>query len=168
MLDPLTAISLASAIVQFVDFGSKVVRGAFEIYKSKDGRLKENAELEDSTSKINELNDKIILPTTDPVSNESDFEDGALTGLASTSKEVASELLSLLQDFKAARRSGSREKWESFRKAVSAQTLWNKNKIQHLESKLQKLQEEISRRLVVMMRHVLRSLYTSSTATDQQ
>ena len=155
MLDPLTAISLASAIVQFVDFGSKVIRGASEIYKSADGALRENAELEDSTTKINQLNDRILLPPTVTVSVEAIFEDEALTELASTSKVVAGELLSLLQDFRSVRRSGSHKRWESFRKAVSAQTPWNKDKIQRLESKLEGLQEKISRRLVFMMRHVL-------------
>jgi len=33
-MDPLTAISLASSIVQFVDFGSKLIGGAREIYCS--------------------------------------------------------------------------------------------------------------------------------------
>jgi hypothetical protein len=169
MLDPLTAISLASAIVQFVDFGSKVIGGASEIYKSADGALKENAELEDSTTKINQLNDRILLPPIVTASGEAISEDETvLTELASTSKVVAGELLSLLQDFRSVRRSGSHKKWESFRKAVSAQTPWNKDKIQRLESKLKVLQENISRHLVVIMRHVLRSFNMSSIGTDWQ
>lgn len=153
MLDPLTAISLASAIVQFVDFGSKVIDGASEIYRSVDGALKENVDLEESTNKINQLNDKILLPKAasgDVISED----DTKLTELASTAKEVAGELLNLLQSFKSVRRSGYHKKWESFRKAVSVQTPWNKEKIQRLERKLNGLQEDISRRLVIMMRHV--------------
>lgn len=167
MLDPLTAISLASAIAQFIDFGSKVIRGASEIYKSTDGVLNDNAELEDSTTKINQLNDRILLPPLITASNEPVSEDEmGLAELAWTSKAVARELLSLLQDFRSVRRSGSHKMWESFRKAVSAQTPWNKEKVQRLESKLRVLQDRISRQLVVIMRHVLRDLNISSTGTD--
>ena len=167
MLDPLTAISLASAIVQFVDFGSKVIGGASEIYKSADGAMKEYAELEDATAKIDQLNDRILLPSSFKDSGEVLSEHQAvLTELASASKVVAGELLSLLQDFRSVRVSGSHKRWESFRKALSAQTPWNKDKIQNLESKLKRLQEEISRRLIVMMRHVLRNLNMSSTGID--
>ena len=158
MLDPLTAISLASAIVQFVDFGSKVVRGACEIYNSTDGALQENADLEDKTLRISQLNDKILQPSNIASSSEAIFsEERKLDELASISKVVARELLSLLHDFRGVRRSGSHHKWQSFHKAVSAQTPWNKEKVQRLESKLKGLQEEISCYLVVMMRYVLRT-----------
>ena len=60
MLDPLTAIGLASAIVQFVDYGSKVIGMASEMYKSADGALKDNAELEDWTTKIDQSSDRIL------------------------------------------------------------------------------------------------------------
>lgn len=32
MLDPLTALSLAASVVQFVDFGGKIVSEAYQIY----------------------------------------------------------------------------------------------------------------------------------------
>lgn len=156
MLDPLTAIGLASAIVQFVACGCKVIGIASEMYKSADGALKDNAELEDWTTKIDILSDRILLPSTVTASGgEIADDEKALSELASTSKVAAGELLSLLQDLRSVR-SGSQKRWESLRKAVSAQSPWNKDKIQRLESKLKGLQEEISHRLVVMIRHVLK------------
>ena len=155
MLDPLTAIGLASAIVQFVACGSKVIGMASEIYKSADGTLKENVELENWTTKVDQLSDRILLPSTVTSSDEGISDDEKLlTELAKTSKGVAGELLSLLHDLRSVR-SGSHKKWESLRKAVSAQTPWNKDKIQRLESKLKGLREEISHRLIIMIRCVL-------------
>ena len=155
MLDPLTAIGLASAIVQFVAYGSKVIGMASEIYKSADGALKDNAALEDWTIKIDQSSDRILLPSTVTASGEGISDDEkVLTELASTSKVAAGDLLSLLHDLRGVR-SGSHKKWESLRKAVSAQSPWDKDKIQRLETKLKGLQEEISHRLVVMIRHVL-------------
>lgn len=46
MLDPLTALSVAGTIVQFVDFGTKPLSQANELYKSSVGTLKSNYELE--------------------------------------------------------------------------------------------------------------------------
>ncbi|KAF5964688.1 hypothetical protein FCOIX_13304 [Fusarium coicis] len=37
MLDPVTAIGLASSIVAFVDFSAKLVKGSIEIYQVSDG-----------------------------------------------------------------------------------------------------------------------------------
>ena len=152
MLDPLTAISLASAIVQFVDFGSKIVGGTVEIYKSVNGATKENAELEDITVNINQLNDKISMPTVAIAGEAISDDESILTGLALSSKAVAKDLLTLLRDLRGARGSGSHKVWESFRMAVTAQTPWNKEKIRGLERTLKEIQEAISHRLIVMMR----------------
>ena len=101
MLDPLTTFSLASAIVQFVDFGSKVARGAIEIYNSADGTLEENVELEDSTAKIKQLNERILShPIVKAAGGEISENEALLGDLASRSNVVAGELLSLLENFR--------------------------------------------------------------------
>lgn len=53
MLDPFTALSLAGNIVQFVDFSSKLVNEASEIYRS--GSTKANDELETVTNDLIDL-----------------------------------------------------------------------------------------------------------------
>lgn len=45
-MDPLTALGLASNIVQFVDFASKLISQSHEIYQSADGALEDNVALE--------------------------------------------------------------------------------------------------------------------------
>jgi hypothetical protein len=45
-MDPLTALSLAGTIVQFVDFGSRLFTDSREFYKSTTGTLKANEVLE--------------------------------------------------------------------------------------------------------------------------
>jgi hypothetical protein len=46
MLDPLTALSLAGNIVQFVDFSTKLLAKGHELYKSADGTSVGYSELE--------------------------------------------------------------------------------------------------------------------------
>ena len=51
MLDPLTAIGLASNIVQFVNFGSKVISTSLELYYFDDGILDLHSSNPESTTK---------------------------------------------------------------------------------------------------------------------
>jgi hypothetical protein len=43
-MDPLTALSVAAAVVQFVDYGTKVLSKAHGAYKAADGSFLENRE----------------------------------------------------------------------------------------------------------------------------
>jgi hypothetical protein len=42
-MDPLTALSVAACVVQFVDYGTKLLSKGRELYKSADGALWENS-----------------------------------------------------------------------------------------------------------------------------
>ena len=106
MLDPLTAIGLASAIVQFVDFGSKLIKGGSEIYKSVDGALAENSELEDITTKIHQLNGNILSPVSMNSGQLPTLDEEALTELAESCRTIAGELLFVLRDPKVIHLSG--------------------------------------------------------------
>ena len=157
MLDPLTAISLSSAVVSFVDFGSKVVSGTRDIYKSGKGTLQENDEIEIITTEVTRLNDRILscrpsLPSSLP--NDLSQNDESLRELAASCKIIADDLLDILQELKVRGSADRNRKWSSFRKAVASQTPWNKDKVQSLEKRLQRIHEQISRRLMVLMRWV--------------
>jgi hypothetical protein len=54
-MDPLSALSLAGNIVQFVDFGLKLLSGAVELYKSPSGTLAAHHELELVTTDLSAL-----------------------------------------------------------------------------------------------------------------
>ena len=154
MLDPLTAISLSGSILQFVDFGSKVISGSYEIYQSGKGALQENLEIENITKEVNRLNVKILSSETEPPSphlNALSQDDASLRKLAESCKLVADDLLDMLQELKARPSSGRSRKWTSFRAAVANQTPWNKDKVQNLEKRLHRIQEHIIRRLMFMM-----------------
>jgi hypothetical protein len=45
VLDALSVVSLAATIIQFVDFGSKIVSKGYHLYESTDGVLPEYARL---------------------------------------------------------------------------------------------------------------------------
>ena len=160
-MDPLTAISLASAIVQFVDFSSKLIAEGRQIYQSIEGASRANLRTEDITNHIDSLN-KHVLRTNrrysqTGVTSESET---ALRDLVTACRTVADDLLSLLNKLKVDKHTiGAQRKLETVRKAVLTQRSKNKDKIKNLEDQLDNIQKQINRRLVTMIRYVL--LYTT-------
>ena len=91
MLDPITAIGLASSIATFVDLASRLVVTTSELSKSADGVLSAHRELETVASHTRELSKKL---RSDRPQNQS------IQALAQMQDCAATELLSLLQDLK--------------------------------------------------------------------
>jgi hypothetical protein len=98
-MDPLSAIGLAGTIVQFVDFGTKIVVEGRELYKS--GSLKLNAQVEAVTKELLDfvakfkhsslLQDEARPPTENEL---------ALRKLCDQCNEVAQQLLERLAELK--------------------------------------------------------------------
>lgn len=61
MLDPLTALSLASSIVQFVDFGSKLLSRSIEISKSASGELEESRSIKDICLVLKDFCERLVV-----------------------------------------------------------------------------------------------------------
>ncbi len=148
MLDPLNAISLASSIVQFVQFGTQLVSEGLELYQSNDGALARNSELEAIVKDINQRSE-ILINTPQPSEDEI-----AMQKLAESSRKIADELLEQLSTL---RIPVSRKRLQSSRKALAA--AWKKDRITNLERRLSRLQNEINHRLVFMMRFFTHSIY---------
>lgn len=58
-MDPLTALSLAGNVIQFVDFGSKLLSQGYALYKSSRGRLDMDEEVKLITADLSGLIEKI-------------------------------------------------------------------------------------------------------------
>ncbi len=58
-IDPIIVLGIASNDVQFVDFGIKIVSKGREVYKSADGKLAENVDLEAVTRVFVLINAKL-------------------------------------------------------------------------------------------------------------
>ena len=141
MLDPINAISLASSIIQFVQFGTKLVSEGLELYQSNDGALARNSELEAIVKDINkgsEILSYVPQPSEDEV---------AIQRLAESSRKIADELLEQLSSLKTTE---SHKGLQSSRKALAA--AWKRDKIADLDRRLCRLQNQINQRLVFMMR----------------
>lgn len=106
-MDPLTALSVATSVVSFVDFGSKLLSKSRKLYKSSNGVLTEHVDLQlialDISTLVQGLRRKLPehRPLTKPSKGSATFEDdGALDEMCRRCVDIASELLVQLEKLK--------------------------------------------------------------------
>jgi hypothetical protein len=143
MLDPITAIGLASAIVQFVDFSTKLFHDAEEIYVSSAHTTKDNERLEAVVR--NMKNQYLTLSAQNP-SRQSKAE-RALCEIATECNSLSTEILKILQKVKP-------EKPNSFRSSFSAafKSKTHSGKIAHLKENLNSYQGQLASTLSLVTR----------------
>lgn len=93
MLDPVTAIGLASSIVAFVDFGAKLVKGSIEIYKASDGTLIENRGSQAIAVAMGRFATRLLIQQPSQLSDE----EKELSNLANECYRVCIKLIDLLE-----------------------------------------------------------------------
>jgi hypothetical protein len=110
---PLDAISLAAAILQFVDFGSKLMIESYNVYHSASGATEDADALTLATTTLQDLAYRLQIPkyaktTTDEL---------ALHNLARGCETLAQELLNILAELEVSPSSmGSTRTWETVKK----------------------------------------------------
>lgn len=97
-MDPVTCLGIASAIVQFVDFATKLVSEGEELYNSANGTSKENSELKNITLDLSSMSQKLSLPTRPGKRISKDEIE--FRKVAASCKDVADEFLGVLDSIK--------------------------------------------------------------------
>ena len=152
-MDPLSGLSLAGTIVQFVDFGLRVVSKGNQIYRSVDGALTENLDLEAITNDLIVIQTKLLCPR--PVSSPTPMpseEVEAFEKLGTASARAAEKLLERLNMAKA---QGRFRAWKSLRQALKS--VWSKGDIEEMANRLQWFRSELQLRLLVSLRWLRRT-----------
>jgi hypothetical protein len=144
----LAALGLAGNIIQFVDFGIKLLGNGRELYRSATGNTAEDLEIETVTGDLKILSQHLYKPL--QPNRIVSADEAALQNLAVECEKLATKLLSELDKLKV-KDEGSR-KWKSFKKALAR--VMKENEIQELEDRLARFQKQINQRLLHMMRSV--------------
>lgn len=140
-MDPLNAISLASSIVQFVDFSLELIRGAREIQTA--GDVKENKTLEAVTSEMKRLSLTLSSSSNSP---QSEDEKG-LCRLAEECKVLSDQILQLLKKIQP---KDPKSKYHSVRSALKNK-LHQKEKAD-LDNRLDRCRSQLGLQLNFLMR----------------
>jgi hypothetical protein len=141
-MEALAIIGLVGNIVQFVDFSGKLISKSTELYRSSEGALAENIDIEMATNHLVLLNSKLKDAA-------AATGDSALENLCKSCNTAAEKLLAALAKVKV---NGQQQKWKSMRKAL--RSVWSKEEIGELERRLSKFREELNLHIVVDLRCV--------------
>lgn len=145
-MEPLTALGLAANLIQFVDFASKLVTRARETYKSVDGALVENSELQAVTENLQTLTGRLHVSSKGQVNHFSSAEK-QLHDLCSGCRDATAQLLAALERLKT---KGNHNRWSSFRQAL--ESVWKESEIQSLATRLERFRRQIDTTLLVLLR----------------
>ena len=144
-LEGLAALSLAGNVIQFIDFGCRLFSKSRELYRSSDGDLAENVELEDIANSLITLSERLTDGSAQMSLQSEDHV--SLVSLTKNCTSVASELLRTLDELKVKE---PQKKWRSFR--VALKRIWSSKKIEDMSKRL----DTYSTQLNTCMGHLLR------------
>ena len=148
-MDPLTSLSLASNVIQIVDFSTQLVSKGYKIYKSADGTLAENVDAEAVTHSLKTLSGKLRGSIENNRSSELLSEDDQrLMKLCTNCQDLANELLTKFDRVKV---TGRNLKWKSARQALKSVS--KKDDLDQLVSRLQLYRSEIHLHITMSLRY---------------
>jgi hypothetical protein len=143
-MDPLTALSVAGTIVQFVDFSIKLLSTTRKLYRSDVGNLPDHEELEYVTTDLSRLAARLQQPP----EQEEGFQPSSpeLQEISGKCDEVARELLKRLEALKIEKNNAFR----SFR--VALQASWSKRDLNELVARLSTYRQSIQTHILADLR----------------
>ncbi|CAM1506089.1 Fc.00g057300.m01.CDS01 [Cosmosporella sp. VM-42] len=176
-MDPLSALGIAAAVVQFLDFGSKLVTKSTEIYNSAEGSLLENQNLEAIASNMLELSKQLEQKETKlenqlaaPL-DESELRSRRhrskewhkaqgdrvrsqrqMLSIAGGCKDSAIELLDAVERLKL---KGDNNRWTSFRQAWCA--VWRADKVDEMRIRLERFRDLLNTNLLASISEQVQS-----------
>jgi hypothetical protein len=148
-MDPLTALSVAACVVQFVDYGTKLLSKGRELYKSVDGALSENIDLEEASSRLKVLSSDLQKSLRGGDQGAVNKRDQALETICNGCIEVSEDLTVRLKKLML-HSDQKHRKWESFK--LTLKTVWSKEKIEETALKLAKLRSELDTHVILSIR----------------
>jgi hypothetical protein len=150
-LNPLSALSIAASIIQFVEFSSEVVSKGRGIYSSVDGALRENNEKETIATRLQCLAEGLKLPTRPDDGSVATEQEQALQDICTECISLSDELLLRLEKVKVPSWFEQR-KWKSCRQALKS--VWSKKKLDEAAARLLQLRHELDSHVLYYLRYV--------------
>ncbi|KAF2113604.1 hypothetical protein BDV96DRAFT_613546 [Lophiotrema nucula] len=147
-MDPISALGLASNIIQFVQFAGKLISESQEAYESIDGVSQRNANLEGIANDLLNLHQQLLKDASSrtPGAKLSAAE-AQLQSLAKESTQVAEKLIGIVQALKSSARN---KRWKSVRHAIASS--WKQSDIAALQARLGDIRQQLDTALLICLR----------------
>ncbi|KAF2801832.1 uncharacterized protein BDZ99DRAFT_552523 [Mytilinidion resinicola] len=149
-MEPLSALSLATSVVQFVDFSSKLISGSIEIYKSTSGQLEQHNDLKAVTKSLSRLTAKLEKSDFATI-EQSSTNTEEIVNLCKDCRQTAKELTDILLKLKLQKAT----KRESV--VVALKSIWGREKLEDLQHRLDGYRQQLVLLILVALREDLQS-----------
>ncbi len=146
-MEPFSALAVATSVVQFVDFGAKLITHAFEIHSSASGLPDEYADLDDLNKKMiatNEALDNSLQPS---ISRPLQPHEQELLSMCKQCQDISRQLSAALAKIQ---KSSGCKTWGSLRAAFAS--LLGQQKIQSLQARLESFRQQLMLNVLVTLR----------------
>jgi hypothetical protein len=150
MLDPLTAVGLVANVLQFVDFGIKVVSKGQEIYRSAEGLPLNYLDFKAISRDLGLLTGQIERSLNSASRSNLSPEDEELASLSKECYEIARELSEAVKPLSTRPVSGPGRVFKSARQGFKV--IWNKDKVDGIAERLRNYREALDTRILVSLR----------------
>ncbi|KAF2263129.1 hypothetical protein CC78DRAFT_497371 [Lojkania enalia] len=150
-MEPLSALAVATSVVQFVDFAGKLLSGSTRLYKSADGRFEDHADLHTITQTLSKLSGDLQRP---PKYDSPSQHIQELRDLCRDASLVAEELIEKLNSIKL-QSDKSRTRWRSGLQAL--RSLLVQERIDNLQERVNRFRQQLTLSLVVILREEMYS-----------
>jgi hypothetical protein len=145
-MDPVSALGVAAAVAQFLQFAGSLVSESQQIYA--EGALVDHIECENATRRLDSLVNEVRsslgdLDSLGKLSNDAE----ALRVICVRCSKLSDELIARLNELRV---DGKHRRWNSFRQALKS--VCNKDKIEGLAAKLTSCKEELNQHLIASIR----------------
>jgi hypothetical protein len=137
-IDPITALGLASNVVQVVDFAAKLIGESQKIYKSVSSASEDHIILDTVACDIHRLCDSITVP---------EGCSDTLKQLTDDTKRISQELLGVLEKLTV---KGQKTRWKSF--VVAVRGVLGQEEIDSLARRLSRLQGQLNTHIQALIR----------------
>ncbi|MCJ1344280.1 hypothetical protein MMC31_002483 [Peltigera leucophlebia] len=144
-MEPLSAVSLVGTVVQFLDFGIKLVAKTKEIYNSSEGAEIRTIELDAIAQNLVSLNRRVSIRSHKLCASGISEDERALEAITTQCNKIGEELIDALQKTKV---QGAHKRYKSVRQALKS--VLGPDKIQDLYDRLKQYREQIVVALLVI------------------
>ncbi|KAK3314886.1 hypothetical protein B0H66DRAFT_563874 [Apodospora peruviana] len=142
-MDPLSAVGLAAAIIQFIDFTSNLIEAANDIHHSELGTSLHNQNVELVVSEMKTLTLRLDTPRTGELTDD----EQALGRLAAECRILSAQILGQLDQTKS---KNPRSKRQTVWSAIKC--MWNEREVKELAKRLQNCRSQLELQLTYLIR----------------
>ncbi|EXJ58421.1 hypothetical protein A1O7_05846 [Cladophialophora yegresii CBS 114405] len=132
VLDPVSALSIAASVVQFIDFGTKLISKSRELARNSTGTLGEHGEMIAASNRLKDLDDGLLKSLSILTAEKKKLTEAetALRAVSQECRDMAAEFSQTLSEYSV---EPGQNAWKSFRKVFKA--VWDKEGIEAMRQR---------------------------------